>query len=76
MPPLPSRHQPEAGNVWSMEEDRLQVEVPHLMVEDRNAAAVQYWCLCCCESIPAQLPHENLSYDLCILEDDKVDIPL
>ena len=40
IPPLLSCHQSEADNVWSVEAERLQGEVLHLVLEDHDSAAV------------------------------------
>ena len=76
MTPLPPHHQLEADGVRDVESERLQREVLHLVVEDRDATDVQARRRRCCDAIPAQLPHKNPPRDLRLLEDSKFDIPL
>ena len=76
MTPLLAHHQLEADGVRDVESERLQREVLHLVVEDRDTTDVQARRRRRCDAIPAQLPHKNPPRDLRLLEDSKFDIPL
>ena len=54
----------------------IQGEVPHIVVEERDATIMRDQRLRCRNPIPARFPCVNPPRDLCILEDAKVNIHL
>ena len=76
MLPLLPHHRLEVDDVRSVEAERPQRELLHLAVEDYDAAAMWDRCRCRCYAIAARLPREPPPYNLRLMEESKVDVPL